>query len=183
MSSSLQSAIKQFRYYKSLGDAVLVRLSEEQLNWQANAASNSVATIVRHLHSNMLSRWTDFLATDGEKPWRNRDTEFSETALDQAAVHKAWEEGWQCLLDTLALLQEADLEQIVYIRNEGHTVQEAINRQLCHYPYHVGQLVYIGKLLLGDGWESLSIPRGGSSAYNQARFEKEKQVRHFTDGL
>ena len=131
----------------------------------------------------MLSRWTNFLTEDGEKEWRNRDDEFEDTYSSKEEMFAYWEEGWQCLLNTLNLLEAKDLEKIIYIRNQGHTVLEAINRQLAHYPYHIGQIVYIAKLLKGDNWKSLLIPKGKSKIYNQEKFSKEKERKHFTDEL
>src|SRR5687767_3343319 len=131
----LESVIKQFEYYKMLGEKTFEQLPEEKLFWQYNQDSNSIATIVKHLWGNMLSRWTDFLTSDGEKDWRNRDAEFeNDIASKKEMLHK-WQEGWKVLLDTLYGLSEADLQKTIYIRNQGHLVMEAINRQLAHYPY------------------------------------------------
>jgi Protein of unknown function (DUF1572) len=140
----LESTIRQFEYYKLLGDKTLTRLPEDQLFWQYNGESNSVATIVKHLYGNMLSRWTDFLTADGEKEWRNRDAEFTNDLNAKDLVLELWEQGWQCLFTTLNALTPADLSKTIYIRNQGHSVVEAINRQLAHYPYHIGQMVYMG---------------------------------------
>jgi hypothetical protein len=156
----LSSVTKQFEYYKLLGDKTLGRLPEAKLSWQYNPESNSIATIVKHLHGNMLSRWTDFLTSDGEKASRQRDGEFDNDLKSKADVLARWETGWKCLFDALSALTDADLDKIIYIRNQGHSVMEAINRQLAHYPYHVGQMVFIGKMILDEKWESLSIPRG-----------------------
>ncbi|MGN6647223.1 MAG: DUF1572 domain-containing protein [Cytophaga sp.] len=177
----LESARKQFEYYKLLGDKTFAQLSDEQLYWQYNADSNSVAIIVKHLWGNMLSRWTDFLTTDGEKEWRNRDAEFETENKSRAALLAKWNEGWNCLFNALNQLSEEDLEKIIYIRNQGHTVMEAINRQLAHYPYHVGQIVFLGKMLCGEKWQSLSIPKGNSATYNAEKFSQEKGRQHFTD--
>lgn len=177
----LNSVIKQFEYYKLLGDKTISQLSDHELLWQYNIESNSIATIVKHLHGNMMSRWTDFLTTDGEKVWRKRDEEFDNDLTSKEIVLKCWNEGWDCFLKTLKSLSENDLEKIIYIRNQGHTVVEAINRQLAHYPYHVGQIVFIGKMILNDKWQSLSIPRGNSATYNAEKFSKEKRRVHFTD--
>lgn len=177
----LSSVTKQFEYYKLLGDKTIAQLPEDKLMWQYNQESNSIATIVKHLHGNMLSRWTDFLTTDGEKEWRKRDAEFDNDILTKELVLKIWEEGWTCFMDTLKNLNEDDLEKIIYIRNQGHTVLEAINRQLAHYPYHVGQIVFVGKMILNEKWQSLSIPRGNSNTYNAEKFSKEKGRAHFTD--
>ena len=179
--SYLISTLKQFEYYKSLGDKTFDQLTDEQIHWQHNNDSNSIAIIVKHLVGNMLSRWTNFLIEDGEKEWRQRDIEFEDTYTTKTEMQLAWNKSWQCLFDAINPLQEKDLNTIVYIRNQGHTVTEAINRQLCHYAYHIGQIVYIGKLLKGDEWKSLSIPKNKSSAYNKEKFSEEKQRKHFTD--
>ncbi|MFT3679629.1 MAG: DUF1572 domain-containing protein [Ferruginibacter sp.] len=177
----LSSAVKQFEYYKMLGEKTFDQLSEEQLLWQYNGESNSIATIVKHLSGNMLSRWTDLLTTDGEKKWRNREAEFDNDIKSRGELLYKWEEGWKCLFGALDGLTEDDLGKIIYIRNMGHTVAEAINRQLAHYPYHIGQIVYIGKMLKDDNWQSLSIPRGASQRYNDEKFSKPKRNEHFTD--
>ena len=129
----------------------------------------------------MLSRWTDFLTTDGEKPWRQRDAEFENEVLNREALMKKWEEGWQCVFNALSSITDDDLEKIIYIRNEGHTILEAINRQIAHYSYHVGQIVYISKLRSKEEWKSLSIPRNKSNEYNDKKFAQEKGKRNFTD--
>ncbi|RYY88329.1 MAG: DUF1572 domain-containing protein [Chitinophagaceae bacterium] len=180
MNNFLESTIKQFEYYKLLGEKTFAQLNDEDLLWQPNEESNSIAMIVKHLWGNMLSRWTDFLNTDGEKEWRDREAEFQSESLPAAELRARWDAGWKVLLDTLHSLKEEDLQRIVFIRNQGHTVLEAINRQLAHYPYHVGQIVYIGKLR-AQHWNSLSIPRGGSQAFNADKFAQPKQRAHFTD--
>lgn len=176
----LESVIKQFAYYKMLGDKTFAQVPDEKLSWQYNGESNSIATIVKHLSGNMLSRWTDFLTTDGEKEWRDRDGEFENDIPTREDVLRQWEEGWNVFLDTLKSLKEADLHKTVYIRNQGHSVTEAINRQLAHYPYHIGQIVFIGKMC-ADNWTSLSIPKGDSGRFNDAKFSKPKHKAHFTD--
>ena len=182
-STFIESVKKQFAYYKHLGDKTFEQLQEPDFFWQFNDESNSIAVIVKHLWGNMLSRWTDIFTTDGEKEWRNRDSEF-ETDLNSATeVLEKWEAGWNCLFSSLNSLSESDLNKIIYIRNEGHTVQEAINRQLAHYPYHVGQIVFIGKMIQNEKWQSLSIPRNKSKQYNAEKFSTEKQRRHFTNDL
>ena len=177
----LESVIKQFEYYKFLGDKTIAQLPDDKLFWQYNSESNSIATIIKHLHGNMLSRWTDFLTTDGEKEWRNRDGEFENDFMDKATLLKRWEEGWKCTLDTLKSLKKEDLEKEIYIRNQGHSVLEAINRQFAHYPYHVGQIVFIGKMIVNEKWQSLSIPRGKSNDYNSEKFSKEKHKEQITN--
>jgi hypothetical protein len=176
----LQSVIKQFEYYKMLGEQTFAQLRDEKLFWQYNDESNSIATIVKHLSGNMLSRWTDFLTSDGEKDWRDRDAEFENDITSRAGMMAKWDEGWKRLLDTLASLGEEDLTKPVYIRNQEHTVMEAINRQLAHYPYHVGQIVYIGKLAARE-WISLSVPRGNSRQFNAEKFATPRHKEHFTD--
>ena len=177
----LSSAIKQFEYYKLLGEKTFNQLQDEKLFWQYNADSNSIATIVKHLHGNMLSRWTNFLTSDGEKEWRNRDAEFENDIQTKEQMLELWNEGWQCLFTTLQSLIEEDLLKIIYIRNQGQTVTEAINRQLCHYSYHVGQIVFVGKMVCNESWQSLSIPKGNSQQYNNQKFSQVKQIEHFTD--
>jgi hypothetical protein len=179
----IASARKQFAYYKLLGEKTFAQLSYEELFHQHNADTNSVATIVKHLWGNMRSRWTDFLTSDGEKAWRDREAEFDNDVRTREAMVALWEEGWGCLFTALDGLTDDDLGRIIHIRNEGHTVLEAINRQLAHYPYHVGQIVHIGKLLRATDWKSLSIPRGGSAAFNADKFSKPKHRGHFTDGV
>jgi len=175
----LESTGKLFRYYKSLGEKAMAQLSENQLREEPAPDSNNIATIVKHLRGNMLSRWTDFLSSDGEKTWRERDREFEDTLETQKDIVAAWEAGWNCLFEALDPLRPEDLSRIVYIRNEGHTVLEAINRQLAHYAYHVGQIVFLAKQLKGTEFQSLSIPKGASKTYNQEKFSQDKDRRHF----
>lgn len=179
----LESTIKLFLYYKGLGEKTFAQLDDAQLQWRYNADSNSIAIIVHHLSGNMLSRWTDFLTADGEKPWRNRDAEFEIGFENKTQMLEAWEKGWKCLMETLNELQEEDLSKIVYIRNEGQSVVEVINRQLAHYASHVGQIMFVGKQIKGNDWVSLSIPRGGSQSFNNDKFGQEKTRKHFTDGM
>ncbi|MDQ8003234.1 MAG: DUF1572 domain-containing protein [Pedobacter sp.] len=177
----LDSVKKQFQYYKMLGDKTFAQLNNDAFFWQYNEDSNSIAMIVNHLSGNMLSRFTDFLTTDGEKEWRNRDLEFEPQLKTKAAVIEKWEQGWTCLFEAINPLTANDLDRIIYIRNQGHTVTEAINRQLAHYPYHIGQIVMLGKMLAENGWQSLSIPKGRSQVYNADKFAKPQQKAHFTD--
>lgn len=181
--SYLESAIKQFEYYKSLGNKTFEQLQFDELQKEFAQDSNSIAIIVKHLVGNMLSRWTDFLTEDGEKTWRQRDMEFIDTFHSKDDIITNWNKGWNCLFEAIRPLKDNDMERIIYIRNQGHTVTEAINRQLCHYAYHVGQMVFIGKLLKGEQWQSLSIPKGDSSKYNQEKFSKDKRRKHFTDDV
>ncbi len=183
MTSYLESINKQFEYYKSLGDKAFDQLNDDEIHWQFNNVNNSIAIIVKHIVGNMLSRWTNFLTEDGEKEWRHRDTEFEDAYSTKIDMLKAWEKGWQCLFDAIVPLTENDLEHIIYIRNQGHTVTEAINRQLGQYSYHIGQIVFLAKMIKGEGWKSLSISKGKSTAYNKDKFSKEKGKRHFTHDL
>lgn len=177
----LQSCIKQFEYYKLLGEKAMEQLPEEKLFWQYNDESNSIAIVVKHLWGNMLSRWTDFLTSDGEKEWRDRDTEFENDTKSREQLMERWNEGWQCLLNALNQLKKDDLQKIVYIRNQGHIVMEAINRQLAHYPYHIGQIVFVAKMAAGEKWHSLTIPKGQSQQFNDEKFSKPKIKEHFTN--
>lgn len=177
----LDSVKKQFEYYRMLGDKTFGQLTDEQLFWQFNEESNSIGIIVKHLWGNMLSRWTDFFSTDGEKERRNREAEFENDIKDRAELIMKWTEGWTCLFQALDSINESNFNSIVYIRNQGYTVMEAINRQLAHYPYHIGQIVFLGKMVCNEQWVSLSIPREKSNDYNQEKFSKPKRKEHFTD--
>jgi hypothetical protein len=163
----LQAAIKRLKYYKNLGDKTLDRLTEKELHYQYNEESNSIAVIIQHMAGNMLSRWTNFLTEDGEKTWRQRDEEFIVHEYSKQQLLDLWEKGWACLFDALASLKEDDLLKTVHIRQEGLSVVDAINRQLAHYPHHIGQIIYIGRMIKGASWKSLSIPKGDSQKYNQ----------------
>ena len=167
---------KRFQYYKILGDALLVNLSQEQIFWQYNEESNSVAILVKHIAGNSISRWTDFLSEDGEKPWRNRDAEFVNDFQTKQEVIDYWEKGWACLFEALDTLQESDFEKIIFIRGETHSVLDALLRQLAHYPYHIGQMIYIGKMLKNTDWQSLSIPKNKSQSFNDEMKRKSKEL-------
>lgn len=175
----LNSIRKLFGYYKSLGDKAMAQLSETELRYSPTEDSNNIAVIVKHMRGNMLSRWTAFLTSDGEKTWRHRDTEFEDTLLIKEDIIAAWEEGWACLFATINALEEHHVDDIIYIRNEGHTVLEAVNRQLGHYSYHVGQIVYLARQAKAGKWDSLSIPKGESKDFNKEKFDQEKGRRHF----
>lgn len=177
----LTSTQKQFAYYRRLGDKTFAQLTDQQLFESPGVESNSIAVTVGHLHGNMLSRWTDFLTQDGEKDWRNRDREFEPVIQSRAELEEKWNAGWDCLFAALDSINESNFDQLVYIRNQGHTIVEAVHRQLAHYAYHVGQIVYLGRQLKGPSWQSLSIPKGGSNAYNSEKFAAGKRRAHFTD--
>jgi hypothetical protein len=179
--SYLESVNKQFLYYKMLGEKAMEQLEPEQLFVAVNDDTNSIAVIVKHLSGNMLSRWTDFLTTDGEKETRNRDAEFENDLHTKEEVLTSWNVGWDCFLAALDSLQPEQLSEIIYIRNEGHTVIEAINRQLAHYPYHIGQIVFYAKQLKNSEWNSLSIPKNKSNSYNTSKFAQEKAIKNFTE--
>lgn len=173
-SSYLSSMVSHFSSYRLLGEKAMGQMQDVMLFWQYNPESNSVATIVKHLAGNMLSRWTDIFNTDGEKEWRNRDAEFVNDVNSREELMALWNSGWDRLFETLSSLQETDLERVIYIRNEAHTVMDAINRQLAHYSSHIGQIIYIGKMVCNEEWISLSIPRNRSDEFNQEKFSKGK---------
>ena len=179
--TTLHSTIRVFEYYKSLGEKAMAQVSDEALFHMPDEKSNSISVIVKHLHGNMLSRWTDFLTTDGEKEWRKRDEEFEEKASTREEVMHQWEEGWTCLFAALGGLTPADLSKTVYIRNMGQHADEAIIRQLAHYAYHVGQIVYLARWFNEGNWTSLTIPKGGSAAFNKEKTAEGKRMEHFTE--
>ncbi|MEN0004247.1 MAG: DUF1572 family protein [Bacteroidota bacterium] len=179
----LHSAKKQFTYYKVLGEKTFDQLTEAELFWQFNEASNSIAIIVNHLWGNQKSRWTNFLSSDGEKEWRNRDLEFEVVIKTRAELLEKWQEGWDCVFEALDTINASNFTTEIFIRNQSHTLPEAINRQMMHYAYHIGQIVYIGRMIRGENWKSLSIPKGRSKEFNQAKFGKGKHKGHFTDEI
>lgn len=170
----LDSAIKRLLTYKTLGDMTFAQLEEKDFYYTPSEQSNSIAVIIQHMHGNMISRWTNFLTEDGEKPGRNRDEEFSPPSSDKAQLLEMWEKGWRCLIGTLSSLKEDDLLKTITIRHEPLTAVDAINRQLAHYPHHVGQIVYIGKMIRDHNWRTLSVPKGGSRDFNKTMEEKFK---------
>jgi len=179
----INSALKQFEYYKSLGDKTFAQLSDEQIFWHSDDDANSIAIIVNHLWGNMLSRWTDFLSSDGEKDWRNRDQEFEEIIATREDLLKKWEEGWNCLFTAIDSINPSNFNQEIYIRNQSHSIVEALNRQMGHYAYHVGQIVFLGRMQKKDEWTSLSIAKGESKSFNANKFSQGKHKGHFTDDL
>lgn len=156
---------ERFRSVKELGDKTIQQLSEDDIHWALNLSSNNIAIIVKHLSGNMNSRWTDFLTSDGEKTNRKRDQEFANTITSKQEMISIWERGWSTLTKTIDNLNEEDLLKNIYIRGESHTVIDAIERQMAHYAYHIGQIVYVGKQIKNEEWESLSIPKGKSEEY------------------
>ncbi len=179
--NNLKGIIKQFKYYKSLGDKTFKQLSDEDIHYKPNDFANNVSIVVKHIVGNMLSRWTNFLTEDGEKEWRHRDSEFEDTYSSKKEMIATWEKGWKCLFDAIIPLKPEELERIIYIRNQGQSVADAINRQLAHYPYHIGQIVYIGTLIKGNSWQSLSISKNESNTFNNKKFSEGKHQGHFTD--
>ncbi len=170
----LKDTIKRLRYYKDLGDKTFEQLEEQDFFFQASAESNSIAVIVKHLHGNMMSRFTNFLTEDGEKLWRQRDAEFEEGDLNNEDVLSLWNEGWNCVLQTLQSLTPADLGKTIYIRTEPLFVYDAILRQLAHYPHHVGQIMFIGKMIKDAAWKTLSIAKGNSNQFNEQMASQNK---------
>jgi hypothetical protein len=164
----LTTVIKRLKYYKDLGEKTFEQLEENDFNYLPASESNSIAIIVQHLAGNMLSRFTNFLTEDGEKEWRQRDDEFEVHNYSKQQVIDLWNKGWECVFHALDTLTEDDLLTVIYIRKEPMSVIDAINRQLAHYPYHIGQIVYIGHMIRNKDWKSLSIPKGQSQQYNSS---------------
>ncbi|MHA7060087.1 DUF1572 family protein [Aquimarina sp. M1] len=179
----LNGITKQFLYYKSLGEKTIDQVTDKDLFWQYNQESNSIAILVKHLWGNMKSRWTDFLTSDGEKEWRARDAEFDNDIQSKEELVDKWNEGWQSLFEALDSINNTNFDQPIYIRNIEHTITEAINRQLAHYSYHIGQIVFLGKMIRDKHWQSLSIAKGTSNAFNKKRFAQPKHKAHYTDKL
>ena len=171
-SDFLHSVNKEFRRYKTYGDHTLNKLSLEQMLWEPAPDVNSVGVLVKHLSGNMRSRFTNFLTEDGEKEWRHRDQEFEVDFESKEEIVALWEDGWSILFSALNSLSENNLDSTVYIRGEEHSIAEALHRQLAHYASHVGQMMYLGKIILGDHWVSLSIPKGQSAEFNKKKFSR-----------
>jgi hypothetical protein len=155
----LESVINRMTGYRELAEKTFVQLEEKDFHFQPNETSNSIAIIIQHMNGNMLSRWTNFLTEDGEKTWRERDAEFEEQSYSKQQLIDDWNKGWDCVLNSLRSLTENDLLKTIYIRNEPLSAIDAINRQLAHYPYHIGQILYIGKIIKDDRWKNLSVPK------------------------
>ncbi len=179
----LKSAREQFSHYERLGEKTFEQVSDEGLFRRSDPDANSIAILVNHLHGNMRSRWTDFLTSDGEKEWRERDREFEDLITSREEMLARWNEGWQCLFAALDSVNTGNFDTTVYIRNQENTIIDAVNRQLCHYAYHVGQIVLLGREERRGDWKSLSIPRGGSTAFNTEKFGRGLHSGHFTDDL
>ncbi len=175
--SYIEDSISLFRFCKKQGEGAMEQVSDEQLFATLDPEMNSIAIIVKHMTGNMRSRWTDFLTSDGEKPDRNRDTEFEQPPSTRADLLKAWNDGWSRVFSALEPLSDSDLERTVTIRGELHSVMQAINRQIAHYSYHVGQIVFLAKHLNASGWKSLSVPRNKSAEFNRKVMAGEASQR------
>ncbi len=174
----LDTAIRRLKYYKHLAEQAFDQLDEKDFHYQPSSESNSIAVIIQHMAGNMLSRWTDFLTSDGEKEWRHRDDEFEIHAYSKQQLIDFWEKGWNYFIDSLQSLLDDDLLKIIYIRKEPLSVIDAINRSLAHYPHHIGQILYIGKIIRNENWKSLSIPKGHSDQYNKSETLKDPAKKY-----
>ncbi|MFE8424185.1 DUF1572 family protein [Tenacibaculum sp. ZH5_bin.1] len=168
----LENITTQFKSYKEVADKTIAQLEEKDLHWKYNEESNSIAAIIVHVSENMLSRWTDFFTSDGEKEWRDRDAEFETHNLSKKELISQWEKGWNCLFAALDSLNEENFNQPILIRNKQVKLIESITRQIAHFPYHIGQIAYVGKMILNDKWQTASIAKGKSKEFIQAQFEK-----------
>jgi len=166
--------LKRFKYYKNLGDKTFQQLTDEEVLWRYNEASNSISTIVKHLSGNMKSRWTNFLTEDGEKSWRNRDSEFENDLQSKEEMLKIWEEGWQILFKALDQITPDNIHQMIFIRGEKLSVIDALLRQLAHYPYHVGQIIFVAKMIKNEEWKTLSIAKNKSEEYHLELLKNQK---------
>lgn len=174
----LDSAVRRLKYYKDLGDKTFEQLEDADFHYQPNSSSNSIAVILQHMAGNMLSRWTNFLTEDGEKEWRQRDDEFEIHNYNKQQLIELWEKGWACFFAAIKPLTIKELLQIITIRNEPLTVTDAINRQLAHYPYHIGQIIFIAKMIKDKDWKNLSIAKGNSNSYNASAEFKDPSKKY-----
>jgi hypothetical protein len=175
--SYLQDSLGVFHYYKKLAEGAMAQCPDDALFTSIDAESNSIAIIVKHMSGNMRSRWTDFLTTDGEKPDRNRDTEFEDAPKTRTELMQMWDRGWKYVFDALTPLTDEDVDRMITIRTESHSVMQAINRQVAHYSYHVGQIVFLAKHLAADSWQTLSVPKKKSAEFNRQVAAGEKSQR------
>ncbi len=175
--SYLEDSLALLRYSKTMAERAMAQVPEAQLTATLDEEMNSIAQVVKHLAGNMRSRWTDFLTSDGEKPDRQRDSEFVDAPCSREAVMQLWEEGWRCVFSALEPLSDADLGRVVTIRGEAHSVMQAINRQTAHYSYHIGQIVMLAKHFQGVQWQTLTIPRNKSADFNRRVRNKEASQR------
>jgi hypothetical protein len=172
-----KDSLTLFHYYKKLAERAMEQVSDEQLSAVLDSEMNSIAIIVKHMAGNMRSRWTDFLISDGEKADRNRDSEFEKPAPSRADLMNLWENGWNCVFTALEPLSDSDMDRTVTIRGKAHSVMQAVNRQIAHYAYHCGQIVFLAKHLQAKQWKSLSVPRGKSEVFNQKVAARESSQR------
>jgi hypothetical protein len=175
--SYTEDSLSLFRYYKKLAEGAMEQVTEKELFTALDEEMNSIAIIAKHMAGNMRSRWTDFLTSDGEKPDRNRDSEFVAPPKTREELIQMWNEGWSRLFQALEPLSDSDLARKVFIRGEAHSVMQAINRQIAHYSYHCGQIVFLAKHLKGVSWKSLSVPRNKSAEFNQRVLAGEASQR------
>ncbi len=166
----------RFLYYKELGDRTFAQLDDKGILWKYNTESNSIATIVKHITGNMKSRWTNFLTEDGEKEWRNRDQEFVETHCSKAEMLEVWESGWKVLFEAIDLITSENIEETILIRGEKHSIMDAFLRQLAHYPYHIGQIIFIAKMLKNEEWKTLSIAKNQSKNYTIHKLKEQQPL-------
>jgi len=175
--SYLEDSLGLFRYYKTLSEKAMAQVTDEQLVAVLDGEMNSIAQIVKHMAGNMRSRWTDFLTRDGEKPDRNRDSEFMDPPATREALMALWEQGWKCVFTAIEPLSEQDMDKTITIRGEAHSVMQAINRQIAHYSYHCGQIVLLAKHFKSSEWRCLSVPRGQSAGFNRRVLAGEASQR------
>ena len=175
--SYIEDSLSLFTYYKKLAEGAMEQLSDQELFNALDEEMNSIAIIVKHMAGNMRSRWTDFLSSDGEKPDRNRDSEFAGAPGTRQQLLDTWNAGWDKVFRALELLSDRDLERTVFIRAEPHSVMQAVNRQVAHYAYHCGQIVFLAKHFKGGAWKSLSIPRQRSAEFNRKVLAGEASQR------
>lgn len=175
--SYLEDSLALFRYYKKLAEGAMEQVTDEQLYAVLDEEMNSIAVVVKHMAGNMRSRWRDLLTTDGEKPDRQRDTEFVDPPPTRVALMQFWEDGWHYVFAALEPLSDADIARSITIRGEGHSVMQAINRQIAHYAYHCGQIVLLAKHFQHDKWKSLTIPRNKSADFNKRVLASEASQR------
>ena len=177
----LDGTSQLFKYYKSVTEKSIKQLNDKQIHKPPQPEQNSIAILMKHLAGNMISRWTNFRTEDGEKPWRDRETEFVDDFESRQELIDYWEKGWGVLFDALESIEDDELESIIYIRNDGHKLMEAIERHLAYVAYHTGQIVYLAKMYAGENWQSLTIPKGKTEEYNRKKFSQEKGRGMYTD--
>jgi hypothetical protein len=174
----LVTTIRRLKNYRDMAEKTFEQLEDADFHYAFNPESNSIAVIIQHMAGNMLSRWTNFLTEDGEKEWRERDDEFEIHDYSKQELIAIWNKGWKCFLDELESLTADDLTKTIHIRTEPMSAMDAINRQLAHYPYHIGQIVYIGRMIRGKDWKNLSIPKGQSQQFNSTKGLKDPAKKY-----